>query len=198
MANSWFLSPALETLLRQINELYPNREKQSDGTIGDAAHAARSSDHNPDRSANGIVRALDVTANGVPVATLIRHIIADKRTRYVISNGLIWQVVDPHWRKYTGTNKHDKHFHVSIRNVQGYDMDKREWDLGQKDDEVMARLSDEDIQRIARAVWRYQIMPTSNLEKELGAEPVAAYKHIRAIEFRAENEYRSRVPEKKP
>lgn len=191
----WFASPAIVTLLRQINEMYPNREKASDGIIGDAAHSARKSDHNPDWSANGIVRAIDVTAEGVPVSTLIRHIIADERTRYVISNGLIWQVVDPHWRKYTGANKHDKHFHVSIRNVDGYDLDGKEWDLG-KDDDVT--LSDSDIERIARAVWRYQIMPTSNLERELGSEPVAAYKHIRAIEFRAEDEYRSRRPERKP
>lgn len=194
MAN-WFLSPALAQLRKQIDEMYPDRKRVSDGTIGDAAHAARKSDHNPDWDSNGIVRALDLTAEGLPVSELIRHIIADKRTRYVISNGLIWQVVDPHWRKYTGANKHDRHFHISIRDVAGHDMDASPWDLGKEAD--MA-LSDEDIKRIAKAVWNYGILPTSNLERELGSDPVPASRHIRAIEFRVENEYRSRHPEPKP
>jgi hypothetical protein len=31
----------------QIDRRWPNRDKRSDGWIGDAAHAARKSDHNP-------------------------------------------------------------------------------------------------------------------------------------------------------
>lgn len=190
---TWFPSPAIVTLLDQINELYPNRETRSDGIIGDAAHASRKSDHNPDWDSNGIVRAIDVTAEGVPVATLIRAIIQDKRVRYVISNGLIWQVTDPHWRKYTGANKHDRHFHVSIRDVNGYDLDGSRWDLVKE--EVM-ELSDRDIERIAKAVWAHPLRVTGNLESELG-EYAPAYRHIRAIELRAEDEYRSRRPENK-
>lgn len=186
----WFLSPALATLLRQINELYPNRERQSDGTIGDAAHASRSSDHNPDWDSNGIVRALDLTAAGLPVADLIRHIIADKRTRYVISNGLIWQVTDPRWVRYTGSNKHDKHFHISIRDVNGYDLDDSEWDLGKDSD--MA-LSDDDIEKIATAtadkVWEKRIAVPPNLEAKLG-DRASITSILRAIAFRAEALYR--------
>ena len=56
---AWRLARSLETLRAQINALSPNRSKASDGTIGDAAHSARTSDHNPD--GGGVVRALDLT-----------------------------------------------------------------------------------------------------------------------------------------
>lgn len=46
------------TLRDQLNERFPKRDKRSDGWIGDAAHSARASHHNPD--ANGWVHALDI------------------------------------------------------------------------------------------------------------------------------------------
>lgn len=47
-----------ETLRNQINRRWPNRDKASDGWIGDAAHQARPSDHNPD--SKGLVHAIDI------------------------------------------------------------------------------------------------------------------------------------------
>ena len=44
----------------QIDRRWPNRHKRSDGWIGDAAHAARKSDHNP---IDGVVFALDIDEN---------------------------------------------------------------------------------------------------------------------------------------
>lgn len=49
------------TLRRQVNQAFPTRDKASDGWIGDKAHQARVSDHNPDR--NGWVHALDIDAD---------------------------------------------------------------------------------------------------------------------------------------
>lgn len=46
------------TLREQLNERFPKRDKRSDGWIGNAEHASRRSDHNPDK--RGWVHALDI------------------------------------------------------------------------------------------------------------------------------------------
>ena len=43
---AWRVARSLDVLLGQLNALAPERSKASDGSIGDAAHASRSSDHN--------------------------------------------------------------------------------------------------------------------------------------------------------
>lgn len=55
------LVPAGVTLRKQIDAAFPFRDKRSDGWIGDRAHAARVSDHNPDR--DGWVHAIDIDEN---------------------------------------------------------------------------------------------------------------------------------------
>ena len=124
---SWRLAKSLETLRAQINAAYPTRSKASDGTIGDAAHASRSSDHNPwvKDGATGVVTALDIThdpANGVDIQKLADTLLAskDSRIKYIICNGRIasgsgqshpaWQ-----WRPYTGSNQHNRHVHISVK-----------------------------------------------------------------------------------
>ena len=58
---TWRLARSLETLRAQINRIAPNRSKVSDGTIGDAKHASRSSDHNPWAKDGGVG---DITLTG--------------------------------------------------------------------------------------------------------------------------------------
>lgn len=133
----WKLAPSLETLLKQVNALAPNRSKDSDGTIGDTAHSSRASDHNPDKG--GIVRAIDFTNDpdgGCDAQKLADVLVAakDPRIKYIISRGRIvsgsgqkqpaWQ-----WRKYTGSNKHEKHVHISVKAGAAGDAGGQ-WQLG--------------------------------------------------------------------
>lgn len=123
----WRVAKSLLALRRQVNEKYPRRSKASDGTIGDAAHATRNSDHNPwvKDGGTGVVTAMDVThdpANGCDAGALAEAIRAsrDKRVKYLIYDRRIVSsykegaVAAWTWRPYGGTNPHTKHVHVSV------------------------------------------------------------------------------------
>lgn len=115
---SYYLAPSLVLLRNEVNKRWPNRSKVSDGWIGDAAHSARTSDHNPDwglRGARrGVVRALDITTSGVDVDLLLKHTTNDARVAYVIHNRRIYQH-STGWKRYNGSNPHTNHVHISIR-----------------------------------------------------------------------------------
>jgi hypothetical protein len=116
------LSKSVVQLREQADDAYPDRKRDSDGTIGDARHSTRKSDHNPD-SSSGYVRAIDLDADfdrssstAAYIADQIRIAAkSDKRIAYVIFNHKIasarslWR-----WKKYTGVNPHTKHIHVSF------------------------------------------------------------------------------------
>jgi len=119
--SQWRVAGSLLTLRSQVNALYPNRDKSSDGTIGDAAHQGGVSDHNPD--ALGIVRALDIThdpAHGCDIDKFTDALAAgrDPRISYVIANQLIMSGPagpDPWvWRTYGGSDPHTNHVHISV------------------------------------------------------------------------------------
>lgn len=120
MTRAWRVAESLEVLRRQINAKFPGRSLAADGGIGDAAHASRNSDHNPFvvYKGVGIVRARDFThdpLHGLDAGKLAEVIraSADPRVNYIISNGRIANSGKP-WRKYSGPNPHNKHFHVSV------------------------------------------------------------------------------------
>jgi len=118
------LCKAGQQLREQIDDSFPDRDRKSDGWIGDSKHASRGnkSDHNPD-SINGIVRAIDVDKDldsrsdtGAYLADQIRLCAKkDKRISYVIFAGKIasaksfWR-----WRTYSGINSHHAHIHISF------------------------------------------------------------------------------------
>lgn len=115
---SWRLAKSLVQLREQINAAHPNRNKESDGSIGDAAHSARVSDHNPD--GQGRVCAIDVThdpSHGVDGMVLSRQLINDPRVKYVIFSGQIWKQRSRKWEPYRGANAHNHHVHVSVSQV---------------------------------------------------------------------------------
>lgn len=130
---------ALKTLHEEIDEAAPRRSRRSDGWIGDAAHRARGSDHNPwvrDRAGVGVVRARDFThdpAGGLDAGDLADRIVAlAKRGHpalgpgaYVIFNRRIASATQDgapwDWEYYGGDNPHTHHVHVSVSEGPGYD-----------------------------------------------------------------------------
>src|SRR3712207_850808 len=130
---SWILVPCLVKLRSEFNALAPDRDKSSDGSIGDTAHQSGSSDHNPDETGNVPIRdadrtnevhAIDVDVNlrvpGLSMETVVQFLLrrcrsgAEKRLRYIIYNRRIWSASSG-WRqeRYTGENPHDHHAHFS-------------------------------------------------------------------------------------
>lgn len=118
------LCKAGQQLREQFDDSYPDRDRRSDGWIGDARHSARPSDHNPDQQ--GIVRAIDIDRDisGTPKPDLMPDIAdqlriaakrGEKRISYLIFDGRIasakkgWR-----WRPYDGANKHRHHIHISF------------------------------------------------------------------------------------
>ena len=137
---SWRLAKALEELRSEINAKWPNRDKTSDGSVGDLSHQARTSDHNP--NAAGVVRAIDVDADGIPAAWLAEHVrqrgqAGEGRLKpegYVIFNHRI--ASDKHgwvWRAYDGQNPHTAHVHISCSvSASNYD-DSGDWGIASGD-----------------------------------------------------------------
>jgi hypothetical protein len=116
------LCKAGQQLREQIDDAFPDRDRKSDGWIGDAKHSNRKSDHNPDPS-NGIVRAIDVDkdfdsrpSTSIYLADQIRICAKrDKRIKYIIHKGKIASAKSL-WifRPYSGYNRHDAHIHISF------------------------------------------------------------------------------------
>lgn len=126
-----YKAPAIAAIERAVNARWPNRSRASDGWIGDAAHATRPSDHNP-LPGIGAVLAYDFTVNGIDPWGLIAALVLDDRVRYIIYDEKIAYVDDGFrvWYKYTGSNPHTKHIHVSVRQARRYWGDGRDFRLG--------------------------------------------------------------------
>jgi hypothetical protein len=138
MAN-WRLAESLKKLREQINTAFPDRSKASDGSIGDAAHSARTSDHNPNDA--GVVCAIDVTSDvksGCTGDYLAAELVKsrDPRIKYIIWNRRIIKAYKDKggipawtWQKYTGPNAHAHHIHISVGPEKIKYDDRADWDL---------------------------------------------------------------------
>ncbi len=143
---SWRVARSLDRLLFEINRAAPNRSTASDGSIGDAAHATRHSDHNPwvkDSDGVGVVRARDFTHDpdgGLNCHQLARHLArrlkkgnhpALRSGAYIIWNGRIISRdrIGEGWRNYTGSNQHTAHLHLSVSTGPAYDS-RKGWGWG--------------------------------------------------------------------
>ncbi len=138
---NWYAPPSIKAALLEANVLWPQRSRASDGTIGDAAHRARKSDHNPD--GRGCVHAFDIThdpQNGCDAGKLVKLVVGrrDHRLRYAIWNRTI--TYGPHaesvkrgerraWTSepYRGSNPHTTHAHFSIGHTERCENDVSPW-----------------------------------------------------------------------
>lgn len=113
--SNWYLAPSLVQLRSEINSAHPGRDKASDGSVGDLSHSARKSDHNPAWDAGGVVRAIDVDISDIDVNKLMAVLKNDSRVNYFIYNHSIYGASSFAKRRYTGSNPHTQHIHVSIK-----------------------------------------------------------------------------------
>lgn len=137
---NWRLAYSLQQLRTEIDSVYPQRNKASDGAIGDAAHQNRSSDHNPwvPPPTGGVVTAIDITHDpdgGVDcdkLATYLRNraLAGDRRIKYIIwerrisSTTASWA-----WRAYNGINPHTRHLHLSVAPTLSLADDRANWGI---------------------------------------------------------------------
>ena len=124
-------TPAAIAVLRQATALFPKRKKASDGLLPSAAHMKQSptSDHNTGY-------AVDLTHDpkfGIDCVEVFQKLKEDKRVKYLIFQGKIWskERASEGDRKYTGSNQHTKHLHISINDGMGKDTSPWFWWLNQ-------------------------------------------------------------------
>jgi hypothetical protein len=187
MARPWRNCNASLALVAEVNARWPNRDKASDGTVGDAAHASRSSDHNPFIIINGtgVVRARDIDVDGIDAAWLAEWLrgcgaAGDPRLRgggYVIFNRRITRPDWGGWRAYTGSNPHTSHVHVSFSlDRAGFDSTAA-WGLGPtaptpEDDDMF---SDQDRKLLHTLALRVDVgHARDQMLTALGVDPTAA------------------------
>ena len=124
-------TPAAIAVLRQATAIAPLRMKASDGLLPSNAHLKQSptSDHN-----TGL--AVDLThdpKNGIDCEDIFEKLKEDKRVKYLIFKGRIWSKEKSKLgnRRYTGSNSHNKHLHISIESTMGTDTSPWFWWMNQ-------------------------------------------------------------------
>jgi len=121
------LCKAGQQLRLQVDDSYPDRDRTSDGWIGNLAHQATKSDHNPDKAHGNVVRAIDLDRDlsGKKKPDLMPYLADEirrfakrdksKRVAYIIFNG---RIASPRmgwvWRTYKGSSPHTAHCHISF------------------------------------------------------------------------------------
>ena len=130
---SWRLAESLKRLREQINAAYPNRDRTSDGSIGDTSHSARKSDHNPNPA--GVVCAIDIDRDLLDdhdAREIVNALQAskDKRIKYIIFERQITVKGDvTQWKPYAGANAHNHHVHISVSSDPALYDNRDDWQI---------------------------------------------------------------------
>ncbi|MEU4163147.1 hypothetical protein [Actinoplanes sp. NPDC026670] len=194
---TWLLVPCLGQLRTELNRLAPNRDKSSDGTIGDSAHQNRVSDHNDDEVGRVPIRdadskhevhAIDLDTDlrepNLTMEMVVQHVLArcrsgtEKRLRYVIYNRRIWEASNG-WkqRSYTGDSPHTEHAHFSASYETKLEASTASWHLEdipvaltEADKKWLAAQIDKAATSAAERVWKTKW----NINFEPGTAPYVA------------------------
>lgn len=157
----WILIPSLKQLRDEFNIIAPNRDKASDGSVGDAAHQTAVSDHNPDETGNvpiedadkvNEVHAIDVDKDlkqpNLTMEKVVQFLLErcrsgqERRLRYIIYNRRIWSASSDWVQKaYTGASPHTEHAHFSASYDTAREASTASWHL---EDLMAGNLTDED------------------------------------------------------
>lgn len=128
------LAPALVCCRGELNTYRPNRDRRTDGWIGDTSHKKSGrpenggSDHNVNR--RGIVCALDIDVDGIDCPYVIARMIRHPSTNYVIWNRKIWSRSRGFKvAAYTGSNPHTDHIHLSIMQSTAAENNTTPWGI---------------------------------------------------------------------
>ena len=120
---------SLRNLKTAVDTRWPNRDRASDGWIGDAAHQGRTSDHNPDPR-TGVVRARDLDKDGLNPRLVVASAMVHPAVNYVIFNRRIYRSRDRFApRHYDGSNPHTGHIHTSIQHSLSAENSTAPWVL---------------------------------------------------------------------
>jgi hypothetical protein len=117
--NGWRVAESIEVFGNQIMQIRGTTASfPSDGTLGDADHQNRVSDHNPDD--DGIVRAIDFHESSPGFVDQIAEQLRasrDARIKYFIHDDRMFSSYGSRaweWRPYGGVNGHETHGHLSV------------------------------------------------------------------------------------
>lgn len=119
---SWRLADSLEQLRGEVNRTWPSRSKDSDGTVSSKRHRQQNPNSDHDPNSDGVVTAIDITADGDIAERLWQLILngRDPRVKYAIYEKRIVRSYSkpgiPAWTPtaYHGTNPHISHIHISV------------------------------------------------------------------------------------
>lgn len=180
----------------EINATFPNREKFTDGWIGDSSHSGSTSGHNPDitgraeyRDGDALdeVRAIDVDKDlrsTVTMEQVVQYLVRLGRAgvylpfRYFIYRGRIWRKATG-WRTeaYTGANDHNEHAHFSgdyTQKADGWTYPLGLASLVEGEDD-MATITQTDFNTRMDAWWLARMAPSADDNPQRAALRVAPW-----------------------
>lgn len=113
-----FLVPSLKAVFAEVNAVWPNRDKRTDGWIADSNHDCPGSDHCADSS--GAVHAIDVDKDGIDPGFVITRLTNYKGViRYMNHNGYQYHVRNDYEPKPLKGDPHRGWIHISIEHTNG-------------------------------------------------------------------------------